>query len=119
MRILILDDNEKAREKLRLALNHIDSDGHTVCGENPASIIEAYQEKHPDLIFIRLGGTVFSGLSTAEALKKLDPFAKIIFVSQTDLYAPYAFQTGASGFLLEPMDGVKLREAVSRSRSAG
>lgn len=113
VRVFILDDNRALRERLRRTLGNIAGGAHTAaCFDNVADLMENYDSVRPDFTFIRLGNTAFSGLRAAERLKALDAYAKIIFVSQTDRYALYAFQAGAVGFLMEPVDEGKVREIV-------
>jgi DNA-binding NarL/FixJ family response regulator len=113
VRVLILDDNKALREKLQYALGHVNGDSPAaVCFDNMADLIESYKRGRPDFTFIRLGDTLFSGLSAAHELKEVDSRAKVFFISQSRDYAVYAFSAGATGYLLEPIDEDKLNEVL-------
>ena len=114
MRILLLDENLRSRQKLRFQLLN-NKTIHTVdCPEKPNDLVREYLKEPADLVLIRLGNTRFNGLKLAKELLEADPQAKVAFVSQSRDYARLAFDAGAADYLLEPVDEKILNEAISR-----
>lgn len=114
MRVLIVDDEAPARERLRRLLGL----------EGVADILEA-----PDAPDARrqLGAHTFEavfldvqmpGMSGMELAASLAPGApQIVFTTAYDSYAVPAFDTGAADYLLKPFDSARLKRALERVRT--
>lgn len=112
MQVLLLDEDERSRVALCRLLQADGRVAAVCCVSSPARLVTAYKEKTADLVFIRLGHTSFSGLKAAGALLRADTRAKVIFVSRSRQYARLAFDAGAAGYLLEPVDSAALGRAL-------
>jgi DNA-binding NarL/FixJ family response regulator len=92
--------------------------GHTVI-EAPDGVqaVEtyAYAQHRPDLVILDLDMPVLSGEETQERLLRVDPYARILFVSGHDEPAREAavYTRGALGFLRKPCNVHLLLSAVS------
>lgn len=114
MRVLIVDDEKPARDKLRRLLSveagisHIDeaADGIEALGRIEASA--------PDAVFLDIAMPELSGIELAASLP--EPAPAIVFVTAWDQYAIRAFDAGAIDYLLKPYDGARLARAVQRLR---
>jgi len=112
MRILLLDDGVSGTEKL--------FEWFSECGEiEMASVIktrELFLEKtvteRPDAVFIHTGRAGFPGFKTGEALRATGNRVPIVFLSDEKKSAIAAFETGADGFLLCPVDKGKVIKCV-------
>lgn len=111
LKALIVEDQESARDHLRYLL----SQRHDiqVLGE-AASVSEAVSlcdDLHPNLLFldVDLGGE--SGFSL---LEKLNPLPAIIFTTGYSEHAVRAFTVNAVDYLLKPVDGRQLSDAIER-----
>lgn len=114
MRILIVDDERPARERLRrmLALETgIDAiaeaaDGHAALRRLP--------EFRPDALLLDVEMPELSGIELAASLPAPAPL--VVFVTAYDDYALRAFDANAIDYLLKPFDQARLRRALERLR---
>ncbi|MEA5038620.1 MAG: hypothetical protein VB086_02160 [Clostridiaceae bacterium] len=112
MRILLLDDGVDGTEKLL--------EWFSECGDiEMASVIktrELFLEKavteRPDAVFIHTGREGFPGFKIGEALKAAGNCVPIVFLSEEKKSALDAFETGADGFLLCPVEKGKVKKCV-------
>ena len=116
IRTLIVDDEQPARERLRLMLNSMD--GLEVIGEaaDGEEAIQRIGELCPDLVFLDIQMPGLTGLEVVKALKP--PRPKIIFCTAYDQYALSAFEQQAFDYLLKPVKRERLAQAVSRMRES-
>lgn len=117
LRVLITDDEEDARDKLRRLLSrHVDV---TVVGEaaNGRDAVEKIQTLAPDLVFLDIRMPELDGLDVMNTLATSErPTPKIIFVTAYDEYAVRAFEVRAFDYLLKPFDGARIDAALERVR---
>ena len=114
MRVLIVDDEPLACERLRtlLAAEH----GITIAGEchDGRSALKAIQELAPDLVFLDVQMPEMDGFAVIEALPA--PPA-VIFVTAFDQFAIRAFEVCALDYLLKPFDRERFAKALARGRA--
>lgn len=108
---LIVEDQESSRDHLRHLLSQ--RRDIQILGE-AASVSEAVSlcdDLHPNLLFldVDLGGE--SGFSL---LEKLNPLPAIIFTTGYSEFAQRAFTVNAVDYLLKPIDGRQLSDAIER-----
>jgi two-component system LytT family response regulator len=114
MRVLIVDDEQPARDKLRRLLTAeagIEATDEACDGIEALARIEACK---PDAIFLDIAMPELSGIELAASLP--EPAPAIVFVTAYDQYAIRAFDAGAIDYLLKPFDAVRLARAVQRLR---
>lgn len=114
MRVLIVDDEAPARDRLRRMLGSfadVEAIGEARDGEEALRIIDALA---PDAMFLDVQMPGPSGLDVAASLA--DPAPAVVFVTAHDRYALQAFDTAATDYLLKPIDPQRLARAVSRLR---
>jgi two-component system LytT family response regulator len=114
-RVLIVDDEPLARERLRMLLQ--DESGIDVVGEagDAATAAESIATLSPDLVFLDVqmpGATGFDVISAVGA----DKMPMVIFVTAYDRYALRAFEVHALDYLLKPFDRDRFRHALGRAR---
>jgi len=117
IRVLVVDDEQSARERLRhmLALiPDVDVIGEAAEG---AEAISRITELHPDLIFLDIQMPGCSGLEVVASLPR--PRPKIIFCTAFDQYAVDAFELHAVDYLLKPVNRIRLANAIDRVRESG
>lgn len=115
MRVLIVDDEEPARLRLRQMLaSHPD---FTIAGEAEAGIqaMELSSRLEPDLILLDIQMPGCSGIDVAACLP--EPRPRIIFCTAYDRHAVDAFELNAVDYLLKPISRARLGEALARVRS--
>lgn len=115
LRVLIVDDEPPARERLRSLLAEI-ADTEVV-GE-AANGHEALQEAHeraPDVVLLDVRMPGMDGLEAARHLNVLEEPPAVIFTTAYDQYAVEAFQAHAVGYLLKPVRREQLAAALTRA----
>jgi DNA-binding LytR/AlgR family response regulator len=115
MRILIVDDEAPARERLRRFL--ADVEGTSLVGEacDGRQAVELIERERPDLVLLDIQMPGLDGFGVLEAL---DEPPQVIFVTAYDQYAIHAFEIHALDYLLKPFTRERLAEAVGRARDA-
>ena len=116
MRVLIVDDEPLARDRLRRMLATIDH--CTVVGDagSGEEALTVAKEVVPDLVFMDVRMPGMDGLAAAQHLAKIEPPPAVIFCTAYDDYAVEAFSTQAIGYLLKPVKQTDLENAISRTR---
>ena len=117
MRVLIVDDEAPARERLRRLLAAFDDVrvvGEARDGEEALSQVATLA---PDALFLDVQMPGASGLDVAASLP--EPAAAVVFVTAYDHYALPAFDTAAIDYLLKPVAPDRLARAVQRLRERG
>jgi two-component system LytT family response regulator len=115
MRVLIVDDEAPARDKLRRWLaNHADIEiaGESADGLAAAAAIEQIK---PDAVFLDIQMPGLSGLEVAAQLES-DTAPLLVFVTAFDEHAIRAFDLNAVDYLLKPYDRDRLEKSLKRLR---
>jgi two-component system, LytTR family, response regulator len=116
-RVLIADDEELARERVRMMLG--DRPGYEVVAETrdgPATV-EAIIEHAPDIVFLDIKMPGLDGFEVLASLEDADAQPSIIFVTAFDAHAVHAFDVGAVDYLLKPFDGIRFGQALTRAEA--
>ena len=114
MRVLIVDDERPARDKLRRLLAQ---EPDVAAIEEARDGVEALQRVAtfaPDLILLDIQMPETSGLDVAASLPVPAPL--VVFVTAYDQYAIQAFDANAIDYLLKPYDRTRLQRALTRAR---
>ncbi|MEW6763312.1 MAG: LytTR family DNA-binding domain-containing protein [Pseudomonadota bacterium] len=114
MRILIVDDERPARDRLRrmLALEAgIDAIFEAADAHEALRCLPACQA---DALLLDIEMPELSGIELAASLP--DPAPLVVFVTAYDEYALRAFDANAIDYLLKPFDQARLRRALERLR---
>ena len=114
IRVLVVDDEPAARERLcQLLAAHDDLE---VAGEaeDGEQAMQQIVELRPDLVFLDIQMPGCSGIEVAASLPS--PWPRIIFCTAFDQYAVDAFELHAVDYLLKPVSRARLAEAVERVR---
>jgi len=115
MRVLIVDDEQPARDRLRQLLNGFDDLEVAGEAEDGEHAIERIRELRPDLVFLDIQMAGCSGIEVAGSLPS--PRPKIIFCTAFDQYAVDAFELCAVDYLLKPVSRARLADAIARVRT--
>lgn len=113
MKILIVDDEELARARLKrmlttLEMNEIDE------ASNANETVELVKKSKYDLVFLDINMPETSGLELGYELKYLDENISIIFQTAYEEHALKAFNIGAVDYLVKPYSLEQVREAIAR-----
>jgi two-component system, LytTR family, response regulator AlgR len=115
MRVLIVDDEPPARERLKRLLEEID--GCELAGEanNGTEAIALAVRLAPDVVLMDIRMPGMDGVEAARHLGQLDEPPAVIFITAYDEYALRAFDTSAVGYLLKPVRREKLADTLTRA----
>ena len=116
LRVLIVDDEPLARERIRDLLEQepdVEVVGESADGRSAA---QALRELRPDLVFLDVQMPELDGF-TALAEANLQEMPCIVFVTAYDDYALKAFEARAVDYVLKPFDRDRFRSALERART--
>lgn len=116
MRLLIVDDEDPARARLRSLAEAIP--GCTVVGEaaNGREAIEMAARQPVDCVLLDIAMPVLDGLEAARHLSGLEPAPAVVFCTAHDEHALAAFEARAIDYLLKPVRRERLQLALDRAR---
>ena len=115
MRVLIVDDEKPARDRLRRLLE--DFDEYEVVGEagNGEEAVRLGAETKPDIVLLDIRMPGLDGIEAAHYLNKLDSPPAIVFATAYDEYAIDAFEARAIGYVLKPVRRERLAAALGQA----
>lgn len=117
LRVLIVDDERPARDKLKILLTQ-EPDVKVISEcDNGAAALTALDELKPDLLLLDIQLPDTDGFSLLKELRS-DKLPFVIFTTAYDQYAIKAFEAHALDYLLKPFDHERLKEALQRARMA-
>lgn len=121
MKILIVDDEQLARERLQRHLQELgaQSDGthyEVIEAENGLVALEQTEKYNPDIVLLDIRMPGMDGIETANKLSELATPPAIIFVTAYDEYALDAFDSHAIAYLLKPIRKEKLDKALQSAK---
>ena len=115
IRVLLVDDEPLARERIRKLLEkEADIELAGECSDG-ASAVEAIREHAPDLVFLDVQMPELNGFAVLERLGAV-ALPAVIFVTAHDQFALKAFEIHAVDYLLKPFDVVRFQTALNRAR---
>ena len=114
VRVLVVDDEELARGRLRRLLAAYDDLEVIGEAEDGEQAIERILALGPDLVFLDIQMPGCSGMEVAASLPS--PRPGIIFCTAFDEFAVDAFELHAVDYLLKPVSRARLDKAVDRAR---
>ena len=115
LRVLIVDDEPPARDRIREILEQI-SDLEIV-GEAGDGLVAAgaIQDQKPDLVFLDIRMPEMDGFGVLAALPE-GTLPLVVFVTAFDSFAVRAFDVHAVDYILKPFESERLSESVARAR---
>ncbi len=111
-KVIIVDDEQPAREIIKRYLEHFNE--IEVIGEFPDGFtgLKAIQDMKPDLVFLDIQMPRLTGFELLELLE--DP-PLVIFSTAYDQYALQAFEKNATDYILKPYSRDRFESAVQKA----
>ena len=115
MKVLIVDDEQPARDRLRQILD--DESDYEFVGEagNGIDALKMSTELCPDIILLDIRMPGLDGIETAHHLNSLEQPPAVVFTTAYDEYAIDAFDARAVGYVLKPVRRSKLVAALAQA----
>ncbi len=115
MKVLIVDDETPARERLGRIVAEIE--GYEVAGlaANGGEALEMVSTLKPDIVLLDIRMPGMDGIETAKHLNKLSRAPAIVFATAYDQYAIDAFDARAVGYVLKPVRRARLEGALQQA----
>ncbi|MGI9262274.1 MAG: LytR/AlgR family response regulator transcription factor [Woeseiaceae bacterium] len=115
MKVLIVDDEPPARDRLRQLID--DTDQHEVVGEagNGIDALDVAKRENPDVVLLDIRMPGMDGIETAHHLNQGDSSPAVVFTTAYDEYAIDAFEANAVGYVLKPVRRERLEQALAQA----
>jgi two-component system LytT family response regulator len=115
MRVLIVDDEAPARQKIRGLLKS-ESDVEIVGeAEDGLKAVDLIRRSSPDLVFLDIQMPYLDGFDVIAEIG-VDAMPLVVFVTAYDEHALRAFEVHAFDYLLKPFAASRLRRVLERAR---
>jgi len=116
IRVLLVDDEEPARQRIRDLLGRDQQVLAVAEAENGMVAVERICQQRPDLVFLDVQMPELDGLGVIEAVGA-DQMPLTIFVTAYDQHAIRAFDSNALDYLLKPYSDERFDAAMARAKS--
>ena len=115
MKVLIVDDEQPARDRLRQLLDDIA--GFDVVGEagNGSDALARAAALSPDIVLLDIRMPGMNGIEAAQHLNALSRAPAVVFTTAYDEYAIEAFEARAIGYVLKPVRRARLEAALQQA----
>ena len=115
LRVLIVDDELPARERLRSML--VEFGNFDVAGEagNGEQALNQVDKLVPDIVLLDVRMPGIDGIEVARQLATMAEPPAVIFTTAFDEYALEAFESQAVAYLLKPIRAEKLKAALAKA----
>jgi len=112
VKILIVDDEKPARDRLARMVREINT--HELVGEavNGLEALGLAQSLEPDIVLLDIRMPGMDGIEAARHIAKLDEPPAVIFTTAFSDHALEAFETHAVDYLLKPVKQERLQAAL-------
>jgi two-component system, LytTR family, response regulator AlgR len=112
MKLLIVDDEPPARDRLRRLLTEIGDCEVVAEAGNGEEALALCGDMQPDIVLLDIRMPGISGIEVARHIDTLEDPPAVIFTTAYEQYAVEAFETEAVGYLLKPVRKEKLAHAL-------
>ncbi len=117
MKILIVDDEPLARERMQQLVNELQPAADLFVAGDGIEALELINDMTPDIVLLDIRMPRMDGLEVARHLLKLESQPAIIFSTAYQDHALSAFDANAVDYLLKPIRKDRLQVALGRARA--
>lgn len=119
MRIAVIDDERPARSELKHQLMEFLPEAVVEEGESGAQALEMAGEDKFDIFFLDINLGDINGTVLVNALRNMQPEAKIVFVTAYSEYAVKAFELGVEDYIMKPYDRRRIEKMLKKCGAIG
>ncbi|MDF2176693.1 LytTR family DNA-binding domain-containing protein [Aliiglaciecola sp. CAU 1673] len=116
VRVLIVDDEELAREGLQLHLQDIEGVEVLACCANGREALEAVERLMPELLLVDIEMPLMNGIELVAEINRRGWQLEAIYVTAFDKFAATAYGQGVKDYLLKPIDAESVKQSVDGFR---
>lgn len=116
MKILVVDDEPLARERLINMIGELPYSASIAEAEHGIAALDKIEKESPDIIMLDIRMPLMDGLEVAYHLTKFDTPPAIIFTTAYQDHALKAFDMHAIDYLLKPIRKERLQQALERAQ---
>lgn len=114
--VLLVDDKPIILKGGILTLREVMPKANVVGFTEPVDVVNFFKQNPVALIFLDIEMGITNGLDLCRELLHLSPHTNVIYLTAFPEYALGAWETGASGFLVKPLEEEKVRQELLRLR---
>lgn len=115
-RVLIVDDEQPARERLRELLQSDPDIADMLEAENGLDAVETILQKQPDIVFLDVQMPGLDGLGVIDTIG-IERMPVTVFVTAFDQHAVRAFESAAIDYVLKPFGDERMEAALFRAKA--
>lgn len=116
MKILIVDDEKPARDRLKDILLGLNGDYALLEAQNGLEAVKISEKEKPDVALLDIRMPVMDGLEAAGHMARLEPPPAVIFITAYNEHALKAFEANAVDYLLKPVRSERLSASLERAK---
>ncbi len=116
MKVLIVDDEAPARDRLIHMVSSINSMETSGQASNGLEAVQMVQDSQPDVVLMDIRMPGMDGLEAARHLSEMGEPPAIIFTTAYSEHALEAYDANAVDYLVKPIRQEKLEESLSKAR---
>ncbi len=113
MKILLVDDESLARDRLQRLLEKLQPDAQILQAASGEAALQLVHKNLPDLMFLDIRMPGMDGIEVASHLDTLQQPPAVVFCTAYDEYAMDALNHQAVAYLLKPVRAEKLQQALA------
>ena len=115
MKILIVDDEPLARERLVDLLGELERDYSSLEAGNGLDALKTAEQENPEIVLMDIRMPGMDGLESALHMSGLEPAPAVIFTTAYEEHAIAAFDANAVDYLLKPVRSDRLAKALEKA----
>lgn len=116
LRVIVVDDEQLAREELCFLLEQLDDVEVVGQAGNGIEALREIEEQSPDVVMLDVQMPGLTGFEVARRLLRAGIETHLVFVTAYDQHAIEAFDVNAVDYLLKPVEAGRLAMAIDRVR---
>jgi two-component system response regulator AlgR len=114
MRVLVVDDEPLARDRLLRFIQSIDYVDGAVSASNGSEALKRLADEFYDVVLLDIRMPGPNGIEVAESIRKMAQPPAVIFCTAYDEHALEAFRVNAQSYLLKPVQKSALEAALEQ-----